>query len=403
MGWWAAAMAAGWMIGLPALGPQAGAATNVFLTGMPDYSWSYGCFATAAGNLMGYWDRHGCPGFYTGPTAGGAAPMDNFGPNTGIRSLWASEAGFDGRPDGPPGHVDDYWVAYESVAPDPHASAGRAAHASDCLGDFIGASQNRWDDLNGECRGNIDAHAFVFWDHAGDRRANFTPRGAAGEIIPDIPSGLRAFTRWRGSQADVFSQLADFNPAIPPGRGFGFEDLRAEIDAGYPVLLLMQRFDELYRDLPGFPRANPSGHAMVAYGYYVSDLGERFVRYRTSWASGDQRFSPWTADWWMPGNLNMPLRGVVGYHPQPRVTGIEIAPPHLTIRWEGPDSELHDVDRNQARRLHAYLLEWSDTVSPARFVEVAGPTFERELTVELPSAAAAWFRVRIDSPRQAAH
>ena len=42
------------------------AAVNVMLTEVPDYSWQYGCFGTASGNLMGYWDRHGLPNLYTG-------------------------------------------------------------------------------------------------------------------------------------------------------------------------------------------------------------------------------------------------------------------------------------------------------------------------------------------------
>ena len=80
----------------------------VYLTGVPDYEWHAGCFGTATGNLMGYWDRHGFPEFYVGPTAGGVAPLNSFGANSGILSLWASEAGRDGRPANRPGHWNDY-------------------------------------------------------------------------------------------------------------------------------------------------------------------------------------------------------------------------------------------------------------------------------------------------------
>ena len=45
-------------------------ATNVYLTGVPDYDWFYGCMGTASGNLMGFWDRHGFPDFYTGKVNG---------------------------------------------------------------------------------------------------------------------------------------------------------------------------------------------------------------------------------------------------------------------------------------------------------------------------------------------
>ena len=95
----------GWITGALVLCSLAGlrAQTYVYLTEVPDYDWQYGCFGTATGNLMGFWDRHGLPDFYTGPTAGGVAPLRNGSPNGGIRSMWASQAGFDGRPANKPG------------------------------------------------------------------------------------------------------------------------------------------------------------------------------------------------------------------------------------------------------------------------------------------------------------
>src|SRR3954464_10311719 len=80
---------------------------NVTIEGLPDYNWYAGCFGTATGNLMGYWDRNGLPDFYTGPTGNGVAPLNSFGLNQGIRSMWASKGGFDGRPANQPGHADD--------------------------------------------------------------------------------------------------------------------------------------------------------------------------------------------------------------------------------------------------------------------------------------------------------
>src|SRR5678816_4197122 len=102
-------------------------AVNVYLTGVPDYAWYYGCMGTASGNLMGYWDRHGFPDFYTGPSNGGLAPL-SLSNNIGVISLWASAAGWDGRPTNSPGHVDDYYVAFENTGADPFATPGRAEH-----------------------------------------------------------------------------------------------------------------------------------------------------------------------------------------------------------------------------------------------------------------------------------
>src|ERR1051325_11116601 len=124
------------LVVVPMLGFSSRGTENVGIVDVPDYSWFAGCFGTASGNLMGYWDRHGFPNFYTGPTGGGLAPLNNYGGNVGIESLWVSKAGFDGRPADQPGHADDYWLyldqvnySYESTVPDPYVTAGRAEHA----------------------------------------------------------------------------------------------------------------------------------------------------------------------------------------------------------------------------------------------------------------------------------
>src|SRR2546423_8454126 len=92
---------------------QLRADTDVYLLDVPDYDWYGGSLGTACGNLMGFWDRHGLSGFYTGPTANGVAPLTSVRANTGIHSLWASRAGMDGRPANKPGHIDDYWTGYD--------------------------------------------------------------------------------------------------------------------------------------------------------------------------------------------------------------------------------------------------------------------------------------------------
>src|SRR5947207_4213685 len=84
------------------------ATSNVWLTEVPDYDWWRGCFGTASGNLMGFWDRHGLPNLYTGRAGHGLAPLDSKDDN--IRSMWASRAGLDDRALNQPGHDDDYWI-----------------------------------------------------------------------------------------------------------------------------------------------------------------------------------------------------------------------------------------------------------------------------------------------------
>lgn len=373
-------------------------AVNVLLTGVPDYAWDAGCFGTASGNLMGYWDRHGFPNFYTGPTGGGVAPLTSDGPNQGIKSLWASRAGLDGRPSNQPGHMDDYWTGYESTGPDPYLTAGRPEHVPDCIGDFIGLSQNKWTNLNGECDGNIDGFSFVFWDASGRRRTNYVPEPQNGQPVPDIPSGLRAWTTSRGFASDAFSQLAEFNPDVPAGQGFTFADLQAEIDAGYPVLIFMQPHGETFRSLPGMERANPNIHGMLAYGYYVADSGERYVRYRTSWASGDRMLSAWSSGSWQ---ADLPVRGFIGYHPQPQITQSAAQGDMLRLEWDGPSGVLSNVIDQTSIPLHWYVVERSTSVSPLNFSPVTDPTTNRTATVtQCCSDVQAFYRLRLLGPQE---
>ncbi|MBX3748338.1 MAG: hypothetical protein KF833_23775 [Verrucomicrobiae bacterium] len=385
------------------LSPAAGRAfESVQITGVPDYAWHAGCFGTATGNLMGFWDRHGFPDFYTGPTAGGVAPLDSFGANRGIVSLWASEAGVDGRPLLQPGHMDNYYVHYESVSEDPYRILGRPEHPPDCIGDFIGLSQRKWASLADECEGNIDAYAFNFFDRQGHRRDNYTPTDAHGLPIPDIQSGLRAWTRSRGYEADTFSQLSDFNPdGLLSGQGFTFQDLRAEIDRGYPVLLFMQPFGRFSRTVAGRPNQNPLIHALLAYGYLIDHDGTPYVRYRTSWASGDLQFSAWTSASWTPnGELNLPLRGVIGYRPLPRIVAWSRTAGALHFAWHGPLATLRDDVSESDFPAHRYVVERSPSLDHPVWEPITGPV--AMLEIELPDCcpAPSFFRVRLLDPTE---
>jgi len=370
----------------------AGAGTNVYLTDVPDYDWWRGCFGTASGNLMGYWDRHGFPNLYTGPTAGGVAPLESFGPHAGIRSMWASAAGFDGRPANQPGHDDDYWIDYESTVPDPFLTAGRPEHPPDCIGDFIGLNQNKWTNLDGECDGNVDGFSFVYWDKSGNRRINFTPGPEAGLPARDIQSGLKAWTEYRGYSGEVFTQLTDFNPETPPGKGFTFEDLKAEIDAGYPVLLFLQPPNEKSRPIGPMTRANPHIHGMLAYGYVISDSDQRYVRYRTSWASGDKSLHQWNADGW---EADLPVRGVIGYHPRPQIVNITHSQSSVTIAWHGPAAQLYDAVNDTNIALDSYVVEKATSLDFKDAAPVSADIAGQSVTITNCCDASTFFRIRL--------
>ena len=368
---------------------------NVYLVGVPDYAWHAGCFGTAAGNLIGFWDRQGLPQMYTGPTGQGVAPLTSSGQNTSIRSLWASQAGQDGRPLNQPGHMEDYWqttFSFESTAPDPYLAAGRAEHSPDSLGDFMGQSQRKYADLDGECTGNIDGFAFNFWDKTGNRRSNFTPPPG----IRDIQSGLREWSRYRGYDATVSSQLVDVNPATPSGTGFTFEDLKAEINAGYPVLIILQNHFEYSRNLVGLPRANPLAHAILVNGYAIttSESGELPVmRFKTSWGQGDE-FAIWNSDLII---ASLPMRGAITYHPQPKITSMERVGTQIRLRWEGPNAILQDELSGASRPVHNYVVERATELAPGEFVPMTPSAAVFEALVPQPTQAQTYYRVRVDS------
>ena len=380
------------------VGTRVQATTNVYLVDVPDYDWYYGCVGTAGGNLMGYWDRHGFPDFYTGPVNGGLSPLNTFGANLGIISMWASKAGFDGRAANMPGHVDDYYVGFGDTGPDPYVTAGRLEHAPDCIGDFVGLSQRKWSNMAGECNGNIDGFCFNYWDTNGNRRVNFTPTSDAGEPVTDVQSGLRAWTQSRGSDCEVFSQLADFNPNKPPGAGFTFADLKAEIDAGYPVLLFLQPYSQKARTLGSATNVNPEIHSMLAYGYYVDTTNR--VRFRTSWASGPNALAIWGPQSWV-AQWNpevLPVRGMIGYHPLPKIKSVSVSGQgDLSLRWDGPASDLYDSTLGRTNRVHGYLVEMSLTLSPPAFQRISSVLVTNTYTVSnCPSPA--YLRIQLVKP-----
>jgi hypothetical protein len=373
------------------------AESYVFLTDVPNYEWHAGCFGTASGNLMGYWDRHGLPDFYTGLVAGGVAPLDSFGTNTGIRSMWASQKGLDGRPSDSFGHLDDYWVEYESPAPDTYVTAGRSEHTPDCIGDFIGLNQQKWINQAGECDGNIDGYSFVYWDKTGNGRTNFTPTASSGPPPKDIQSGLREWTRYRGYDADVFTQLTDFNPERTTTNGFTFEDLKAQINAGFPVLCYIQPANQFSREVGAIKNANPPIHGVMAYGYIEQpDLGiTKGVLIRTSWASSYEVIQGWSSEDWVD---LYPVRGVICFHPKPKIRNFTRSDGSITITWDGPSSQLHDELANTTATVHRYQLEKATTSDFSAFTPIGPETTERTVTVPDTGNATVFYRLKLVQP-----
>jgi 5-hydroxyisourate hydrolase-like protein (transthyretin family) len=216
------------------------------LSDVPAFDWSYGCSATSAAMLFGYYDRTGYSDFYTGPTNGGVCPLDNsvWGQTVypsvtcGESPINATHQGIDGRV--ATGHVDDYWIDSGEDGPDPYFG-NWAEHTADCAGDYMGTNQWRYS--------NTDGSTSFYWYTNGDPLPDYTGCEPGDR---DGCHGMRLFAESRG-----YTVLTNFTQMIQgqgsnPALGFTYANFQAEIDAGRPVLIQV------------------TGHTMLGYGYDTS-------------------------------------------------------------------------------------------------------------------------------------
>nr|NQU92741.1 T9SS type A sorting domain-containing protein [Bacteroidota bacterium] len=209
------------------------------LTNVPAYDWSFGCSATSAAMIAGYYDNKSYHSMYTGPTNGGVAPMDNSiwgsviinGENRKLCPISVTRMGLDGRISR--GHVDDYWIKYGDSTPDPFIINGWVEHAyEDCTGDFMKTNQSIFNNHDGSTR-------FYFWQNGSKWNSNIPDDGGCGFEQFMISRGYLVTER--------FTQLIyGYNGNT---NGFTFSQFKQEIDAGNPVLI------------------HVTGHTMVGYGY----------------------------------------------------------------------------------------------------------------------------------------
>ena len=229
-------------------------AADVLLTEVPTSTWTYGCTATSAGMIFGYYDRIGYSNMYTGPTNGGVAPLTNLGqgddpdnPVAGATSIIATMDGFDGRSGA--GHVDDYWISYDATGPDPWVSSGTEHTWGDCTADYLGTNQWKWDnDGNSVVDSNSDGATSV-WSYgssSGAKLYDYVPPASIGTPQTAACHGMRLFAESRGyTVVENYTQSVN---TVASG-GFSFSDFMSEIDAGCPVML------------------HVVGHTMVGVGY----------------------------------------------------------------------------------------------------------------------------------------
>jgi hypothetical protein len=220
----------------------------VMLDNVPTSSWTYGCSATSAGMIFGYYDLHGYSNMYTGLYNNGVVPLSNLG---NLTSIIATRQGFDGRTT--LGHVDDYWIASDSSGPDPWVTNNWTEHTwGDCTADYMGTSQWNWDYYysDGVKDFNIDGGTALFaWDGP-DKLFDYIPDASQGLPQTELCHGLRLFAESRGyAVVENYTQEID---TIYSG-GFSFQDYMNEINNGYPVMIQL------------------AGHSMVGVGYNAAN------------------------------------------------------------------------------------------------------------------------------------
>ncbi|MGA2503987.1 MAG: CARDB domain-containing protein, partial [Anaerolineales bacterium] len=240
------------------------AGTNILT--VPAYPWVYGCSAVSGAMIAGYYDRNGYPNLYTGPTDNGVMPLvDNSSWGSWVDNppspegnfayfnnpLVASKLGLDSRTTR--GSIDDYWVQYDSSAPDPYITGSWTQHSwGDAIGDYMQTSQSAF--------GLGDAYT-RFYDNWSNPAAPLTCASIEAAGYVDGTVGRKQFYQAKGyAVTDCYNQFTDNQYA----GGFSFAQYKAEIDAGRPVMI------------------NLEGHTIVGVGYADPNI----VYIHNTWDSG---------------------------------------------------------------------------------------------------------------------
>jgi len=234
--------------------PEADKAAGInILANMPAFDWSYGCSATSAAMMAGYYDRTSYPNMYTGPTNGGVCPLNNssWGWMAGECPLSATHQGIDGRVT--KGHVDDYWLSYANSNPDPYIGNWTQHTSADCTGDFMRTNQS--------AHGNTDGSTtFYNWTNGAPFSSSAYPA--------DGGYGLELFFESRGYV--VTNRYNQYIVEQGLTYGFSFSQFQQEIDAGRPVLI------------------HVAGHTMLGYGYNTSGS---IIYIRDTWDYSDHQMT----------------------------------------------------------------------------------------------------------------
>jgi hypothetical protein len=260
---------------------------TVLLTEVPRFTWVFGSAAVSAAMIAGYYDRTGFPDIYTGPTNGGVVPltdtlwgswMDGAGVTYPNNPLVASRKGVDGRTTR--GTINDYWVEHFSDLPDPYLTNSWTEHTwGDAIGDYMYTSQSAW--------GNLDGNT-TFYGRSESPLPFTCNEIEAGYMEEDGTLGMRHFYEARGY--DVGACYFQFTDTTYAG-GFSLEQYKAEIDAGFPVMIHL---------------SGTSNHSIVGVGY---EAGTNTIYIHDAWLNSVNSMD------WGGSYLNFTMRAVSIVHP----------------------------------------------------------------------------------------
>ncbi len=206
------------------LSPSA-ASAQVILYDVPAYKWRDGCGPTSAGMVIGYWDGKGFDNLVSGSAATQTTAVDAMISSSQSFSDYALPL--------------DSYPANPSPLPDKSEAPFGDEHADNSIADFMDTSQSH--------RG-----LYYGWSY-----------------YSDMPTAL---TSWVQLAAPQYQATAS-NDTLPDfwGGTFTWDKFKAEIDAGRPVILLVDTDKDGWTD-----------HFVAAMGY-GEDGNTRLYYFRNTW------------------------------------------------------------------------------------------------------------------------
>ncbi len=197
----------------------------VIIPGVPSYIWQHGCGPTALGMVIGYYDGNG----FADLVPGNAATQTN-----AVNAMIASDSN---DPDCGAGHSDhygDYSCPLDSSMAIPiqtDRSETGGAHADECVADFM--------------------------------QTSFSSRGLryGWSFDSDVGDAFRDYVNMINSAYAPQAQKHSF-------AGFSFDDYKEEIDAGRPVVMLVDHNGD-----------GKTSHFITGIGY--DDVGNQYAAYNT--------------------------------------------------------------------------------------------------------------------------